>query len=106
MGQGKILGLEFELTSESIKGELNYTDPNYDLLGNSISYRLANISNDKPDQGYENTIFTAGVGTSFEQYKDVDASIGISATYDDLRTDDTASDSLKKPLYSWQPISQ
>ena len=32
------------------------------------------------------------LGTSFEQYKDVIASLGLSASYDDLRTDDSASD--------------
>ena len=105
MGQGKILGLEFELTSESIKGELNYTDPNYDLLGNSINYRLANISNDKPDQGYENTIFTAGVGTSFEQYRNIFTNLSLNATYDDLRTDDSASNSLKKQKGEFSEIT-
>ena len=105
MGQGKILGLEFELTSESIKGELNYSDPNYDLLGNSINYRLANISNDKPDQGYENTIFTAGVGTSFEQYRNIFTNLSLNATYDDLRTDDSASNSLKKQKGEFSEIT-
>ncbi len=105
LGQGKILGLEFELTSESIKGELNYSDPNYDLLGNSINYRLANISNDKPDQGYENTIFTAGVGTSFEQYRNIFTNLSLNATYDDLRTDDSASNSLKKQKGEFSEIT-
>ena len=105
LGQGKILGLEFELTSESIKGELKYTDPNYDLLGNSINYRLANISNDKPDQGYENTIFTAGVGTSFEQYRNIFTNLALNATYDDLRTNDTASNSLKKQKGEFSEIT-
>ena len=57
---------------------------------------MANISNDKPDQGYENSIISAGVGTSFEQYKDVIASLGLSVSHDDLTTNDTASNSLKK----------
>ncbi len=105
LGEGKILGLEFELTSESIKGELNYSDPNYDLLGNSITYRLANISNDKPDQGYENTIFTAGVGTSFEQYRNIFTNLSLNATYDDLRTDDSASNSLKKQKGEFSEIT-
>ena len=38
----------------------------------------------------------ASVETSFEQYKDIFASLGISGSYDDLRTDDSASASLKK----------
>ena len=43
--------------------------------------------NDKPDQGYENTIISAGIGTSFEQYKDVRCKFRFNASYDDLRTD-------------------
>ena len=105
VGTRKNTGLEFELTSESIKGELNYSDPNYDLLGNSINYRLANISNDKPDQGYENTIFTAGVGTSFEQYRNIFTNLSLNATYDDLRTDDSASNSLKKQKGEFSEIT-
>ena len=49
-------------------------------------------SNDKPNQGYENTVVSAGIGTAFEQYKDLTASLGTSFTYDDLRTIDNASD--------------
>ena len=63
--------------------------------------------NDKPDQGYENTVVGAGIGTSFEQYKDLRTSLGTSFTYDDLRTDDTATASLKNKagnLQSLQPI--
>ena len=36
-------------------------------------------SNDKPEQGYENSVLTAGIGTSFEQYRDIIASLGLSA---------------------------
>ena len=96
LGEGKRVGVDFDISSETIKGELNYVNPNYDLLGNSLRYNLTNITNDKPDQGYENKIFALGVGTSFEQFRDVYTSLGISASYDDLRTDSSASSSLKE----------
>ena len=60
-----------------------------------MSYSISSENNDKPDQGYENSLISAGIGTSFEQYKDVIASIGLSATYDELRTLDSHSDALK-----------
>ena len=44
------------MSQESIKGELSYVDPNYDLLGNAITYKVANITNDRPNQGYENSL--------------------------------------------------
>ncbi len=96
MGEGKNVTFNIDLTQDSIKGTINYLDPNYDFLGNSINYRLSSATNDKPDQGYENTITSAGIGTSFEQYKDLFASLGISASYDDLKTQTSASESLKK----------
>ena len=55
LGEGKIVGINVELSEESLKGKLFYTNPNYDLLGNSIEYHIQNTSNDKPDQGYEKT---------------------------------------------------
>ena len=60
-----------EVDAESLSGILNYNDPNYDFLGNSINYFVSSENNDKPDQGYENTIVSTGVNTSFEQYKDI-----------------------------------
>ena len=105
LGEGKRVGVDFDISSETIKGELNYVNPNYDLLGNSLRYNLTNITNDKPDQGYENKIFALGVGTSFEQFRDVYTSLGISASYDDLRTDSSASSSLKKNAGEFSEIS-
>ena len=96
LGQGKKVDFDIEVNEESISGELNFTDPNYDFLGNSLNYYLASTSNDKPDQGYENSLFTAGISTTFEQYKDIFATFGIASSYDDLRTDGSASDSKKQ----------
>jgi outer membrane protein insertion porin family len=96
LGEGKKVALDFELTAESLKGQFTFSDPNYDLLGNSLQYSIVNTTNDKPDQGYENSTIGAGVGTGFEQYNNVFANLGLNLTYDDLRTDSTASDSLKK----------
>ena len=93
LGQGKNVGFNIEVNEESLTGTLNYRDPNYDFLGNSINYSISSTTNDVPDMGYENSILSAGIGTSFEQYKDITASLGISASYDDLRTDSNASSS-------------
>ena len=76
------------------------------MLGNSLNYsKLSSQSNDKPDQGYENTVVGASVATSFEQFKNIRASLGLSANYDDLRTQDSASDALKKQSGSFSDIS-
>ncbi len=105
LGEGKSVAFEAEIDEESITGVLIFNNPNYDLLGNSLNYSLSSQSNDKPDQGYENTVIGASIGTSFEQYKNIRASLGISANYDDLRTQDSASDALKKQSGSFSDIS-
>ena len=105
LGQGKSVGFEIEVDSESLSGVLDYTNPNYDFLGNSITYSIASETNDKPDQGYENSIISAGVATSFEQYKDIRASLGLNASYDDLRTQGNASAALKNQSGTYSDLS-
>ena len=96
LGEGKNVSFNLDFSAESLKGELVYANPNYDLLGNSLNYRISNTSNDKPDQGYENNLISTGIGTSFEQYKDINTNLGVNLSYDDLKTSSTASSSLKK----------
>ncbi len=105
LGEGKALSFDIQVDSESLAGTLLYSNPNYDFLGNSLNYSLSSEKNDKPDQGYENSVISAAIGTSFEQYKDVIASLGLSASYDDLRTDDTASASMKKQRGSYNELA-
>ncbi len=105
LGEGKQVAFDFEVDAESVKGEFSYINPNYDLLGNSIRYNLANVTNDKPDQGYENKLISIGIGTGFEQYKDIFTNLSLSASYDDLRTTGAASTSLKKQEGEFSEIS-
>ena len=105
MGEGKSLEFEVQLDEESLVGDLIYTNPNYDFLGNSLYYNLSSSQNDKPNQGYENSVISLGAGTSFEQYRDVKVSISLEGTYDDLRTQDSASTSLKKQAGSFSEVS-
>ena len=94
-----------EINSESLSGILNYSDPNYDFLGNTLNYYVSSETNDKPDQGYENSLTSLGIGTSFEQFRDVYLSLGLNASHDDLRTDSTASSSLQKQEGTYSDFS-
>ena len=105
LGEGKKVDFEIEASDESLKGELSYTNPNYDLLGNSLSFSLKNITNDKPDQGYENSLSSIGVNTSFEQFKNIYTDLGLDLSYDDLRTTSNASTSLKKQAGEFTELS-
>ncbi len=105
LGEGKVVNFELELSEESLKGEILFQNPNYDLLGNSLNYRIANVTNDKPEQGYENALTSAGISTSFEQFKDIYTSLGLDLSYDDLRTTSNASASLQKQAGEYFELS-
>ncbi len=105
LGTGKSVAFDIELESESLTGILNYSDPNYDFLGNAINYSFLTETNDKPDQGYENSLTSLSVGTAFEQFRDVYVNLGLSASHDDLRTDSSASTSLQKQKGTYNDIS-
>ncbi len=105
LGEGKRVNFELELSEDTVKGQINYKNPNYDLLGNSLNYNLTNVTNDKPEQGYENKLISAGVDTSFEQFKNIYTSLGLDLSYDDLRTTSNASSSLKKQAGDFVELS-
>ncbi|MBL6786124.1 MAG: outer membrane protein assembly factor BamA [Candidatus Pelagibacter bacterium] len=96
LGEGKKVNFSLDTDEESLQGRLNFSDPNYNFLGNAIGYSLYSVSNDKPNQGYENTLVGAGVNTRFEQYKDIFLKLGLAVNYDELRTDGSASSALQK----------
>ena len=105
LGEGKNVAFEIEVDEETLEGTFSFTDPNYDFLGNSLSYSLSSQSNDKPDQGYENSITSANISTAFEQYKNIFASLGLGLSYDDLRTHSSASSSLRKQAGTFSEIA-
>ena len=96
LGKGVGVSTNLEIGAETFTGGLSVTDPNYNFSGNSLSYFLTNTSNDKSNSGYKNNITSTGLGTSFEQYRNVYLSPTINLSYDDLKVESTASDSLKK----------
>ena len=104
LGEGKKLDFNISTDSESLSGTVNYTDPNYNFLGNSLNYFVSSTENDKPDQGYENTLFAAGINTGFEQFKDIYTNLGVSVSHDDLTTLDSASANLKKQSGSFSEL--
>ncbi len=105
LGEGKKLDFILDTDNESLEGRINYINPNYNFMGNSIGFSLFSQSNDRPNQGYENSLIGTSVNTRFEQYDSLFANLGLSASYDDLRTDGSASASLKKQSGEFTEIS-
>ena len=70
-----------------------------------MSYHVSSTTNDKPDSGYKNRILSTGIGTKFEQYRDIYLSPGLSLNYDDLEVQSTASEQLKKQAGTFTDLS-
>ena len=105
LGRGVGVSTSLELSKETFAGTLYVNDPNYNFSGNSLNYYVSNTANDKPDSGFKNNITSFGAGTRFEQYRNVFISPNLSLTYDDLKVESTASESLKKHKGSFTDLS-
>ena len=105
LGKGVNTAFNFAYTADSVSGGLNVTDPNFKFSGNSLNYYANNRTNDKKDSGYKNNVITTGIGTSFEQYRNVYISPGLSLSYDNLKVESTASASLSKQKGTYTDLS-
>ena len=105
LGRGIKVSSDLELSAETFTGSLSFTDPNFNFSGNELTYYVANTKNDKPDSGFKNNIFSTGIGTKFEQYKDIYFAPNISFSYDDLKVKNNASSSLQKQKGTFTDVS-
>ena len=105
LGRGVNVGFSMAGGKESLTGSLSVVDPNYKFSGNSLNYFVENTSNNKPNSGFKNNIITTGIGTRFEQYRNVYLSPGLNFSFDDLKVDNTASESLKKQKGQFTDLS-
>jgi len=105
LGRGVNVSTNIDLSKTRFSGGVSVTDPNYNFSGNSLTYFLRNTSNDKTDSGFKNNIISTGLGTRFEQYRDVYFAPSLSLTHDDLKVQSTASDSLKKQKGAFTDLS-
>ena len=105
LGKGVNVSTTLDVSKESFTGGLKVTDPNYRYSGNSLTYFAKNTTNDTPTSGYKNNIVSTGLGTKFEQYKDIYLSPALSFSYDDLQVLSTASEALKKQKGTFSDLS-
>ena len=96
MGRGISVAANADVSQDTVKGSLNFVEKNYNFTGKDLRYNFENVKNDKPDSGYENSVLGAGIGVSYERFKDIYFAPGLSLTIDDLTTNETASELLKK----------
>ena len=105
LGQGVAIASFIEINKETLKGQIQVSDPNFNYSGNSLTYLVSSTSNDKPDSGYENSLVSFAVGTGFEQYRGIRISPELSLDFDDLSVDGSASSNLKKQAGNFTDLS-
>jgi len=97
LGKGIRLSSFLDASQNSLKGQIRVVQPNYNFTGNSLSYNLSSTTTDAKDtSGYKNNLINIGVGTSFEQYRNIYLSPSLNLNYDDLSVQKTASRNMKK----------
>ena len=101
LGRGISVAANADVSQDTVKGSLNFVEKNYNFTGKDLRYNFENVKNDKPDSGYENSVLGAGIGVSYERFKDIYFAPGLSLTIDDLTTNETASELLKN-----NPVAQ
>ncbi len=97
LGKGMIVSANADISEQSVKGELSFTDSDYNFTGKELTYSIFNTITDKTsDSGYESKLLGAGIGVAYERYRDIFFAPGFDLSIDDLTTDDSASSLLKK----------
>ena len=97
MGTGVNLSSFVEINDTSVKGNIEYKNPNFNYTGNSLNFNAGVVTNDEmATSGYKNDMISLGASTDFEQFTNIYIQPGVFISSDDLTVDSTASSLLKK----------
>ena len=105
LGKGVKVSTFVDVSADSFTGGVEFNNPNHNFSGNALTYFFTNTSNDKPDSGFKNNISQTGIGTRFEQYKNIYLAPSLTLSYDDLKVQSTASESLKNQKGTFTDLS-
>ena len=105
LGKGIKLNTNFEITSESIKGQFIYAKPNFNYSDNTLFTSLKSSTSDfLTDSGYKTSEIGFSLGTKFEQFQNIFLSPEIDFLIEDLETTSDASNILKKQEGSYTDL--
>ena len=97
LGKGINLKSSLSLNAQSISGSIAMRNPNYNYTGNAVFSSLDISSMDKTtNSGFESATTGFSFGTEFEQYEGVFLSPTISAKFEKIDVQSSASDKIKK----------
>ena len=97
LGKGVSLDSKLNFGTESIKGQISISNPNYNNSDKSVNFSLMSAETDRlTSSGYKTNKTGFSLGSRFEYYDDFFLSVGTSTFYEKLTTDSTASATQKK----------
>jgi outer membrane protein insertion porin family len=97
LGKGLSLDSNFLISSESFKGKLGITNPNYKNTDKSLYFNIEALENDNfKNFGYKSNKTGFNIGTNFEYLRDFRLGLGSSNFYEEIETNDTASAAQQK----------
>jgi outer membrane protein insertion porin family len=97
LGKGINLTTNLEISESSVKGQFVYSKPNFNYTDNTLFTSVKSTTTDNlSDFGYKVSNAGFAVGTKFEQYENLFFSPELDFSIEDLKTNSSASTSLKK----------
>ena len=105
LGKGINLSSALNVSEETLSGNIYISDPNYKFTGNRVfgSFNLAS-SDYTETSGYESSKTGFGLGTEFEQYKDIYIAPSLTTSYEEIEVESGASNAIKKMDGSYSNI--
>ena len=92
LGKGLAIDANATISSESFKGLLSVSNPNYNNSDKSVFFNVQSLETDKlKNFGYKTTKNGFEIGTSYEFYDDFYLGISTSTFAEKIKTDSTAS---------------
>ena len=105
LGKGIKLNTNLQISDDSLKGSLTYIKPFFNYTDNTLSTRLRSTTEDNlGDFGYKISTLGLSLGTEIEQYENLFFSPEIDFTNENLTTNSSASNSLKKQEGSYSDL--
>ncbi len=96
LGKGIKFDTNLSLDSESIKGQIEVSNPNYNNSDKAVFFKLQSQEIDRLDAfGYKTNKNGFSIGTKFEYLNDLNLGLETSAFYEEMETDGTASKKQK-----------
>ena len=95
LGQGINLNFTGRLSSDEIKGEFSYVDPNYLNSNKELAASLFSVVDDYENSGYENKSAGTRFATKYEIYDDIFFRPNLAVQFDTLEVTGNASSLLR-----------